>query len=231
MSKGDNGRINAACVKGDKGEPGPPGPPGSRGAKGERGRKGENGTSVAVPKILVALEDQTIVAKRSAKFVCLASGYPVPEIQFHMHNRTMDERYKRHGEGVLVIRSVKYEDEGDITCTAKSILGEDSSTATLTVHGNFLLFFMSNGHLLFVTYIQISFASSFSPFHTRIFAYYRAFGSVVDTRGARGSSYPSIDVKNNTVVGLGGPRCPGQFAPTPNKLPCVRHCFGVSVTS
>lgn len=128
-AKGDRGMIGSTGVKGEQGGFG------QKGAKGEMGSKGAKGDSIAVPRIVVSPEDQTVLENNVATFVCEAVGNPIPMVKFVRKNKTMDERYKRIGEGMLEIANVTKDDEGDIICIAKSVLGEDKRKVKLGVLG------------------------------------------------------------------------------------------------
>ena len=127
--KGDQGVIGVKGIKGDKGYIG------QKGTKGERGTKGAKGDSLSEPQILVPPEDQKVLEKSTATFICSAMGYPTPKVTIMPTNTTVDSRFKTIGEGMLQITNVTAEDEGEIQCIAKSVLGEDSRKAKLTVLG------------------------------------------------------------------------------------------------
>ena len=131
-SKGDPGRTGPT---GPKGLRGPEGPQGVKGDRGERGPQGLKGESLAAPKIIVAPKDLTVTASQTATFTCEATGNPRPQISLVFKNKKIDERFKKIGEGLIEIRNVKYEDRGQISCIAKSILGQEEKIATLEVQG------------------------------------------------------------------------------------------------
>ena len=139
--RGKSGPMGPKGSKGDQGTMGPAGnkgPKGSRGGSGIKGQKGEpgdKGESVAVPKITTPPKNQTVLQGDTASFTCGAVGSPKPEIALGPWNRKMNERYKQLGRGMLEIENVKYNDSGEISCVAKSVLGKDVKLAALNVLG------------------------------------------------------------------------------------------------
>ena len=132
--KGDHGLNGYPGFKGSKGEPGIKG---NKGAIGQKGAKGQKGDSASLPKITVHPRDQTILENDIATFTCKATGNPEPVIQLVPMNRTMDARYKKIGNGNLEIEDIQPEDQGNISCIAKSVLGKDISVAWLEVLGKY----------------------------------------------------------------------------------------------
>ena len=128
-AKGDQGMNGSKGQKGDRGDFG------QKGDKGERGLKGEKGDSIEIPRIVVQPVNQTVLEGNVATFVCEAIGNPSPVVKVTRNNKTMDGRYRRLGEGMLEIINVTKEDEGDIICSARSVLGEERKKAKLTVLG------------------------------------------------------------------------------------------------
>eukprot|EP00112_Aurelia_sp_Birch-Aquarium-sp1_P006373 Seg1704.11 transcript_id=Seg1704.11/GoldUCD/mRNA.D3Y31 product=Otolin-1 protein_id=Seg1704.11/GoldUCD/D3Y31 len=142
--RGKAGPRGRTGIKGDPGLAGPMGPKGStglsgikgtKGDRGERGIQGSKGESFAAPKIIVPPRNQTITASRTASFTCGATGNPKPEISLDFKGKKFDGRFKKIGEGMIEISNVKLEDQGQISCLAKSILGQDERTANLMVQG------------------------------------------------------------------------------------------------
>jgi len=128
--KGDQGGIGFPGVKGSKGDRGLMG---KNGKMGQKGAKGEKGDSISSPKITVHPKDQQVLKNETVSFICEATGHPHPTMHLAPVNRTMDERYKRVGNGTLKIVGVKPEDQGQISCTVESMLGKDISRAWLEV--------------------------------------------------------------------------------------------------
>ncbi len=143
-SRGGRGKAGPQGVKGDKGDFGPKGDigpigrtgaKGQKGEKGDRGLKGKEGGKVAVPKIVVPPADQIVLSPGRANFTCEATGSPKPEVTLMPQGKKKDGRYETFGEGTLSIKNVTFADRGVIECVAKSVLGEDRSTAHLIVNG------------------------------------------------------------------------------------------------
>ncbi len=142
-SRGGRGKAGPQGIKGDKGDFGPKGDigpigrtgaKGRKGEKGDRGLKGKEGGKVAVPKIVVPPADQIVLSPGLATFTCEATGSPKPEITLMPQGKKKDDRYETFGEGTLSIKNVTFADRGAIECVAKSVLGEDRSTAHLIVN-------------------------------------------------------------------------------------------------
>ena len=127
--KGDQGQMGRQGAHGDQGKAG------EKGEKGEGGLKGHKGDSVSVPMVVTPPQSQTVVENGVATFTCKAIGNPLPDVKLTRPNKTMDERYKKVGKGMLEITDVQYEDDGEVLCSAKSALGEDRRKAKLTVLG------------------------------------------------------------------------------------------------
>lgn len=146
-SRGKRGKAGPRGLKGIQGDPGrtgpigprglmgPVGPEGVKGDRGERGPQGLKGESLAAPKIIAPPRELTVTASQTATFTCEATGNPRPQISLVLKNKKIDERFKKIGEGLIEIRNVKFEDRGQISCIAKSILGQEEQTATLEVQG------------------------------------------------------------------------------------------------
>ena len=132
-AKGDRGVIGVKGIKGDKGSIG------QKGTKGNHGAKGDKGDSISEPQIVIPPGDQSVLEKTTATFTCAAVGHPTPKVTILPTNKTVDSRYKTMGEGTLEITNVTTNDKGDIQCVAKSVLGEDTRKAKLTVLGKILL--------------------------------------------------------------------------------------------
>ncbi len=130
--KGDNGDIG---LKGDAGMIGRTGEKGQKGNKGHQGSKGERGGTVAVPKIIAAPVNQTVLSPGQATFTCEATGSPKPQVALVPKGKVKDSRYETFDEGTLSIRNVMLTDKGAIECIAKNALGEERRTAYLFVNG------------------------------------------------------------------------------------------------
>ena len=132
--KGDPGSIG---MRGPRGADGKVGAEGQKGDRGERGLTGMKGESVAVPKITVPPNDQTVVSPGTATFSCEAKGNPKPILTIQPKGKMMDKRYKEIGEGMLEISNVTSQDHGEIECIAKSVIGEDRKKGDLKVLGEY----------------------------------------------------------------------------------------------
>ncbi len=119
--------------KGDAGSIGPRGSQGKKGEKGNQGPRGLKGASIEAPRITVRPMDQTVTSTGFASFTCEATGNPKPKVSLEPKEKKMDSRYKTNGNGTLTITDVMLKDRGAIECIAKSVIGEDSSTAHLSV--------------------------------------------------------------------------------------------------
>ena len=145
--QGKQGRRGKAGPRGRKGDPGstglrgPQGPTGQTGPKGDKGDQGATGPPgltmkkakiTAKPAAAVALEGST------ATFSCEASGNPPPDITWLLNNRRISagqERYQLIGNIGLEITGVAESDNGQLTCIANNVLGEDRATANLSILG------------------------------------------------------------------------------------------------
>ena len=135
-SKGDPGLTGPIGPKGLKG---PVGIKGVKGDRGKRGIQGPKGESLAAPKIIVSPKNLTIKSSQTATFTCEAAGNPKPRISLVFKRKKFDERFKKIVEGMIEISSVKLEDQGQISCVAKNILGQDEKTANLVVQGKLIV--------------------------------------------------------------------------------------------
>ena len=72
----------------------------------------------------------------TASFQCEAEGYPEPKVTWLKQNSGLlaDKRVVP-SRGGLMITDVTSQDEGMYTCVARNILGEVTSSATLSVQG------------------------------------------------------------------------------------------------
>ena len=110
-----------------------------RGPKGERGYPGR---SAQVPNIVLKPSNIAVKERSTAAFVCKASGYPEPQITWKLNGKVLP-KMKITNKG-LEINNVKKADEGVVTCLAKSILGEATARASLTVLGEYLKYKVSS---------------------------------------------------------------------------------------
>ena len=160
--------INLACmahcpkgVRGRRGRPGPPGkrgpagpqgpqgpngpqgdqePPGPKGDQGPQGPKGDPGESISAPSFVSPPMSMVVNETGIASLQCEVKGNPVPQVTWLKENSSLPtDRRIMQSRGGLMIRDVTSQDGGVYTCRAKNILGVVTSSATLTVQGNFLL--------------------------------------------------------------------------------------------
>ena len=140
---GKRGKAGPRGPKGDAGAPGAGGPKGFPGVKGAKGVKGDPGPigppgpSIEKPRIIERPSDATAKEKTVATFSCIAEGYPVPDIQWLFHGKTVNSsnsRVKVIGKVGLQISNVTAGDAGIVKCIAKNFIGSEEATATLTVH-------------------------------------------------------------------------------------------------
>jgi len=73
----------------------------------------------------------------TASFQCEAEGNPEPKVAWLKQNSSLpaDKRVVS-SRGELVITDVTSKDKGRYTCVARNVLGEVTSSATLSVQGN-----------------------------------------------------------------------------------------------
>ena len=76
-----------------------------------------------------------VKAASTATFLCKASGYPEPQITWKLNGKVLSKM--RITDIGLEINNVEEADKGVVTCLAKSILGEATANARLTVLGEY----------------------------------------------------------------------------------------------
>jgi len=147
--KSVRGRRGRPGLIGPPGKHGPPGPPGPQGTKGNQGAQGiqgppgpegpqgstgNPGKSISAPSIVAAPMSMVVNESGSASFQCEAEGNPEPKVTWLKQNSNLlaDKRVVP-SRGGLMITDVTSQDEGRYTCVAKNILGEVTSSATLSV--------------------------------------------------------------------------------------------------
>ena len=73
-----------------------------------------------------------------ASLQCEVKGNPIPQITWLKENsRLLTDKRIVQTRGGLMIRDATSQDGGVYTCKARNILGVVTSTATLTVQGNY----------------------------------------------------------------------------------------------
>ena len=71
---------------------------------------------------------------------CKAEGLPIPVIAWTRSGVLLtSDGHVIQSDNTLLLKNGTYADHGTYTCSAVSILGNDSSTAYLTVQGEYLL--------------------------------------------------------------------------------------------
>ena len=147
-SRGRRGRPGPRGFPGKHGPPGPPGPQGTIGNQGPQGiqgspgpqepegPKGDPGKSISAPSILAPPMSMVANESGTASFQCEAEGNPEPKVTWLKQNSNFvaDKRIVP-SHGGLMITDVTSQDQGRYTCVARNILGEVTSSATLTVQG------------------------------------------------------------------------------------------------
>ena len=146
--RGRRGRPGPRGSPGKHGPPGPTGPQGTKGSKGiqgiqgppgpqgHQGPKGDPGKSISAPSIVAPPMSLMVNESGTASFQCEAEGNPEPEVSWLKQNSNLPavKRVVPSRAG-LMITDVMSQDEGMYTCVARNILGEVTSSATLTVQG------------------------------------------------------------------------------------------------
>ncbi|XP_078350128.1 uncharacterized protein LOC144634952 [Oculina patagonica] len=150
--KGVRGRRGRPGPRGSPGKHGPPGPQGPQGPKGNQGTqgiqgtpgpkgdqgpqapKGDPGKSISAPSIVVPPMSMVVNETGTASFQCKAEGNPEPKVTWPKQNSSLvaDKRVVP-SRGGLMITDVTSQDEGMYTCVARNILGEMTSSASLSV--------------------------------------------------------------------------------------------------
>ena len=140
--RGKHGPVGPQGPQGPSGPRGDQGPSGPRGDQGPQGPKGDPGESISAPSIVSAPMSMVVNETGIASLQCEVKGNPVSQVTWLKENSSLpaDKRIMQ-SIGGLVIRDVMSQDGGVYTCRGKNILGIVSSSATLTVQGNFLLLF------------------------------------------------------------------------------------------
>ena len=108
--------------------------------KGEPGPKGDSGIGVFAPELKEYFLDADANASDSKVLHCKFAGYPIPAVTWNhdiANAQQLDSVRIESSEIIsrLVINNLTYEDSGNISCTAKTILGESKAEGTVNVHG------------------------------------------------------------------------------------------------
>ena len=112
--------------------------PGPRGDQGPQGPKGDPGESISAPSIVSPLSSIVVSETGIASLQCEVKGNQIPQITWLKENsRLLTDKRIVQTRGGLMIRDATSQDGGVYTCKARNILGVVTSTATLTVQGNY----------------------------------------------------------------------------------------------
>ena len=137
-SPGKHGPLGPPGPQGTKGSQGPQGIQGPPGPQGPEGPKGDPGKSISAPSIVAPPMSMVLNESGTASFQCEAEGNPEPKVTWLKQNSSIPaDKRVMSSRGGLMITDVKSQDEGMYTCVAGNILGEVTSSATLSVQGYF----------------------------------------------------------------------------------------------
>ncbi len=153
--RGRRGRPGPRGSPGKHGPPGPQGPqgpkgsrgiqgiqgtPGPKGDQGPQGPKGNPGKSISAPSVVAPPMSMVVNETDTASFQCEAEGNPEPKVTWLKQNSSLlaDKRVVA-SRGGLMITDVTSQDEGTYTCVARNILGEVTSSATLSVRSEYFM--------------------------------------------------------------------------------------------
>ena len=137
--------------KGNQGTQGIQGPPGPKGDQGPQGPKGDPGKSISAPSIVAPPMPMVVNETGTASFQCEVEGNPEPKVTWLKQNSSLvaDKRVVP-SRGGLLIKDVTSQDEGTYTCVARNILGEMTTSAALTVQGEWCHTYRSFHYLVHV---------------------------------------------------------------------------------
>ena len=98
---------------------------------------GDPGQSVFAPKITYFPNSLTVREHTSVSFRCKAVGLPTPVIAWTRAGGLLapSDRHVIQPDDTLLINKLTYADHGTYTCSAVSVLGNDSASAHLAVQG------------------------------------------------------------------------------------------------
>ena len=135
-SPGKHGPPGSPGPQGTKGSQGPQGAQGPPGPQGPEGPKGDPGKSMSAPSIVAPPISMVLNESGTASFQCKVEGNPEPKVTWLKQNSSIPaDKRVMSSRGGLMITGVKSQDEGMYTCVAGNILGEVTSSATLSVQG------------------------------------------------------------------------------------------------
>ncbi|XP_057311642.1 titin-like isoform X2 [Hydractinia symbiolongicarpus] len=120
-------------------QPGPMGPSGPPGPPGPPGKEGERGLGLFFPRLQE--KDLYPVANESDDKIlkCQFFGNPIPAVRWEHHftntNVTIEtDPHESFISSYLHVKNITWDDRGNVTCIAESILGDANATGYLTVH-------------------------------------------------------------------------------------------------
>ncbi|XP_068679578.1 uncharacterized protein [Montipora foliosa] len=161
--RGPRGPRGGPGSPGPAGKPGPRGSTGLPGSRGRRGRKGTDGktgkpgipgtsanetfienvvkemmiTNFGPPRFVT--KTPSLVSVREGKNLSLeisVSGNPAPKITWSVHGRDYGDKSRFNiTDKIFEIRSVRFEDQGMITCRAENLFGIQEKKVDLVVLG------------------------------------------------------------------------------------------------
>ena len=135
---GKHGPAGPQGPQGPRGTQGDQGPPGPKGDQGPQGPKGDPGESISAPSIVSPPISMVVNESGIASLQCEVKGNPVPQVTWLKQNSSLPTHKPiMQSRGGLMIRDVTSQDGGVYTCRARNILGVVTSSATLTVQGNY----------------------------------------------------------------------------------------------
>ena len=108
--------------------------------QGEPGPKGDSGIGVFAPELKEYFLDADANASDSKILHCKFAGYPIPAVTWNhdiVNAQQLDSVRIEASEVIsrLAINNLTHEDSGNISCTARTILGQSKAEGTVNVHG------------------------------------------------------------------------------------------------
>ena len=135
---GKHGPAGPQGPQGPRGPQGNQGSPGPNGDQGPQGPKGDPGESIPAPSIVSPPISMVVNESGIASLQCEVKGNPVPQVTWLKQNSSLPTHKPiMQSRGGLMIRDVTSQGGGVYTCRARNILGVVTSSATLTVQGNY----------------------------------------------------------------------------------------------
>ena len=103
------------------------------------GPKGERGLGLEPPRLVNnSFNDRIVNLTDSTTFTCVFFGNPIPQVSWNSSAHQVQvtssvDKEKSEITSRLTISNIKWEDRGDVSCHAKSILGESYTVGSLNV--------------------------------------------------------------------------------------------------